>query len=168
MSNNVKMKPEDVREIIAEGKTLESEFGTLRLNYEKYRDMYFMNRASKPKNANVDKNDWKITPSPSARNEVTGVSRLVNTSEMHVEVVENNQSSKNSDKIERGLKRIVEVSGEGRKSRILSDAALATSLYGIPDVKHGFSPFPFVFGPFRPLANWQIHGGGSVHPHPRA
>ena len=49
---------------------------------------------------------------------------------MHVEVVENNQSSKNSDKIERGLKRIVEVSGEGRKSRILSDAALATSLYG--------------------------------------
>lgn len=130
MSNNVKMKPEDVKEIIAEGKTLDSEFGTLRLNYEKYRDMYFMNRASKPKNANVDKNDWKITPSPSARNEVTGVSRLVNTSEMHVEVVENNQSSKNSDKIERGLKRIVEVSGEGRKSRILSDAALATSLYG--------------------------------------
>lgn len=127
---NVQLKQTETQEIIAEGKTLETDFSSLRQNYEKFRKMYFMDWKGKPKNASVDNADWKITPSPSARNEVTGISRLVNTSEMHVQVIEGENSSKNSDKIERAARRIVEVSGEGKKSRILSDASLASSLYG--------------------------------------
>ena len=53
MTSNVKLSTQDAQDIIAEGKTLDNEFSTLRANYEKYRSMYFMNRADKPKNANV-------------------------------------------------------------------------------------------------------------------
>lgn len=128
--NNVRLEQSQITEIIASGKEVEETFNELRTNYLRYKEAYFMVPPNKPKNADVDANDWAITPSPSARNEVQGVKRLVDTSEMHVEVVEGTQSSKNSDKIERGLKRIVEVSGEGKKARLLSDAALAASLYG--------------------------------------
>mgnify|MGYP000087123667 CR=1 FL=1 len=128
--SNVKLDRQTIEEVLTEGKNLETDFSKLRQNYAKYKQMYFMEPSSKPRNNSVDKNDWKITPSPSVRNEVQGAKRLVDTSELHVDVVEGTQSSKNSDKIERALKKIVDESAKGTKSRIVSDASLETNLYG--------------------------------------
>ena len=121
---------DQTQEIIKNGKRVEQDFSSLRTNFELFRKQYFMEKPARPKNAEVDADDWKITPSPSSRNEVQGHKRLLDTSEIGVNMMENNQPSRNSDKIERGLKRVVEVSGEGRRARVLSDAALAVSLYG--------------------------------------
>ncbi len=128
--NKVKLDTTKTAEIIARGKTVEQNFATLKENYMQYRRMYFMDWTKKPRNAEIDANDWRITPSPSARNEVIGIKRLLDTSEIQIKTTENNAASQNADKIERGLKQVVEVSGEGKRARILSDATLAVSLYG--------------------------------------
>ncbi len=128
--SNVSLPAETTKEILTRGKAIERNFSTIRLNYAKFRQMYFMEWNTKPRNANVDANDWKITPSPSARNEVIGIKRLLDTSEVYVKVKEGQNTSKNSDKIERAMRQIVDASGDGRRARILSDATLAASLYG--------------------------------------
>lgn len=127
---NIKLEGKEIKEILDRGKTVEQQFSILRMNFEQYRRAYMMDWQEKPKNSEIDRNDWKITPSPSARNEVIGQKRLLDTSELHVEVQEGEQTSRNNDKIERGLKRIVESSGDGRRARVISDATLAASLYG--------------------------------------
>lgn len=98
--------------------------------YRRYREVYFMDNVEKPKNQSVDEGDFKITPSPNGRNAVIGMQRLLNTSEMNVKVDEEGAVSGNSDKIEAALKKILAISGEGRRARIESDAMLSAVLYG--------------------------------------
>lgn len=99
--------------------------------YNRYREMFFMEDENKrPSNANVDEKDWAITISPSSRNEVVGMTRLLETGEIHIIAKAKGDKADNSDKIERALLSMLRVSGEYRRARIESDAALSAALYG--------------------------------------
>jgi hypothetical protein len=99
--------------------------------YTRYREMFFMeDEYRKPKGGQVDERDWAITVSPSSRNEVVGMVRLLDTSEIHITAKSGGEDADHSDKIEKALKSILRVSGEYRRARIESDAALSAVLYG--------------------------------------
>lgn len=99
--------------------------------FARYREMYFMTDENKrPQDSTVDPRDWAITISPASRNEVTGMVRLLDTSEIHIAVTEEGEKAHNGNMIERALKTMLRVSGEYRRSRIESDAALSAVLYG--------------------------------------
>ena len=99
--------------------------------FARYREMYFMEDENRrPNNSKIDDRDWAITVSPSSRNEVTGMVRLLDTSEIHIIAKSGGVEVTNKDKIEKALKSILRVSGEYRRARIESDAALSAVLYG--------------------------------------
>jgi hypothetical protein len=98
--------------------------------FKRYREMFFMDDETKPKWSNVDANDIAVTVSPSARNEVVGMVRLLDTSNVHVAVTEKGETASSSDKIEQACKTVLRVSGEFRRARIESDAALSVVLFG--------------------------------------
>ena len=121
---------EEIDSIKSRARALESTYTSRGNMFQRYREIFFMDNMDKPKDQTVDKGDWALTPSPSGRNEVTGMKRLLDTSDMNVTVLEGNTPSRNSDKIETALKRILDVSGEGREARVESDAMLSAVLYG--------------------------------------
>ncbi len=99
--------------------------------YARYREMYFMeDEYKRPFNSKIDEKDWAITVSPSSRNEVVGMVRLLDTSEIHITAKSKGEDDTHSDKIEKALKAILRVSGEYRRARVESDAALSAVLYG--------------------------------------
>ena len=122
--------PEQISEIKSRAKTLETTYGERGKLFERFRKMFQMENMERPKDQNVDKGDWALTPSPTTRNEVTGMKRLLDTAELQVKVLEGRQTSQYSDTIEYALKRILEISGEGREARPESDAMLSAVLYG--------------------------------------
>jgi len=119
---------EKVQEILTRARNLEALHGERTRLFGRYREMFFMDNIERPKNSSVDRNDWKLTADPSARNEVVGLKRLLDTSDLHVKVLEGSKTSRNSDKIERALVRMLDASGEGRNARVESDAMLAAVL----------------------------------------
>lgn len=98
--------------------------------YKRYRDIYFMDNIEKPKGGQIDQNDWKLTPSPSGRNSVVGMQRLLNTSDVHVEIKDSDET-RDASEIKEGLKAILRASSRGRRGTIQSDAALSAVLYGV-------------------------------------
>lgn len=109
---------------------IESQHATKLELFKRYREIYFMDNAATPKNAGVDRNDWKITTSPSGRNEVTGMKRLMDTGEIHVTIKSGGEDYHASDKLEAGLKTILRVSGEMKRARVEKDANLSAVLWG--------------------------------------
>ena len=128
--DNIRIDKDLVTEIVKKARGLESTYQPQMLLFQRYREMYFLKNVERPKNNGVDEGDWKITADPSARNEVVGLKRLLDTSDIHVTVKSKGEDAEQSNKIEKALLRIVEVSGEGRKSRVETDAMLAAVLYG--------------------------------------
>lgn len=110
--------------------TSASNGGKLLEMYARYLEIYFMDGMETPKNAGVDKDDWKLTTSPSGRNAVIGMVRLLNTSELRVTVNSKGEKHRNSDKIEAGLKEMLRVSGRFHRARIEKDANLSAVLFG--------------------------------------
>lgn len=99
--------------------------------FARFREMYFMeDENKKPTGSQVDENDWAVTVSPSARNEVTGMVRLLATSDIHVTVKDGKGKSQSSDKIEDLMKQILRASGESLRARIEDDASLDAVLFG--------------------------------------
>ena len=96
----------------------------------RYEEIYFMENIEKPKDRSVDPNDWKITASPAGRDKVTGMKRILDTSELHIKVKDGDNTHRKSDKIEAALKTIFRVSGEYKAARIEKDTNLASVLYG--------------------------------------
>lgn len=123
------MNRETIDQIKKNARNIISRYSTRDTMLKRYRDIYFLDNIEKPHNSEIDEGDWKLTPSPSGRNEVVGMQRLLNTSEFHI-TIKDDDEVKNADEIEEGLKAVLRVSGEGRRSRIESDAALAAVLYG--------------------------------------
>ena len=123
------MNRETIDEIKKNAKATISRFGARDRMLQRYRDIYFLDNIEQPRNSEIDEGDWKLTPSPSGRNEVVGMQRLLNTSEFHI-TIKDDDDVKEADEIEEGLKAVLRVSGEGRRSRIESDAALSAVLYG--------------------------------------
>ena len=96
--------------------------------FKRFREMYFINTEDIKRQQQVDENDWAVTLSPSSRNEVVGMVRLLETSTLSVHVRDVDKAD--SDKIEKACKDILRISGEFRRARIESDAALSAVLYG--------------------------------------
>lgn len=128
--SDIQIPQQELTDIVNRAKRLETTFNKRGDLFKRYREMYFMDNIEKPGSGQTDRHDWKLTASPSARNEVIGIKRLLDTSDMHVKVLENGNASKKSDMIERGLKKILDVSGEGKQARVESDAMLSAVLYG--------------------------------------
>lgn len=125
------MSVEDIEKLKKRSQQVVSAYGARTELYTRYREMFFMTDESRrPMNSKVDEKDWAITVSPSARNEVVGMVRLLDTSEIHVEVRDGNEPAPKSDKIEQALLTMLRVSGEFRRARVESDAALSAVLYG--------------------------------------
>lgn len=122
------MNPEDIKEIKKQALNTIGRFATRDAMLKRYREIYFMTNMDLPRNQEIDEGDWKLTPSPSGRNEVVGMQRLLNTSQFQINIEDD--ESNGADEIEEGLKAILRVSGEGRRGRIESDAALSAVLYG--------------------------------------
>jgi len=99
--------------------------------YKRYEEIYFMTANEKPRGNNIDDNDWKVTISPTGRNAVTGMKRLLDTSEIHVTITDaSGDTHPNSNKIERALKQILDQSGMMRRARVEKDLNLSATLYG--------------------------------------
>ena len=123
------MNRDDIEQIKKNARNVIARYSARDTMLKRYREIYFMDNMEKPRNAEIDEGDWKLTPSPSGRNEVVGMQRLLNTSEFHI-TVKDTDEVRGADEIEEGLKAILRVSGEGRRARIESDAALSAVLYG--------------------------------------
>src|SRR5690349_4893302 len=121
---------DQLRACRANVKTLYSTRNTM---FERYEEIYFMKGIERPKDAGVDRNDWKVTVSPGGRDKVTGLKRILDTAEIHIRVKDDDtQDGKhaNSDKIEAGLKAMLRVSGEYKPARVERDTNLSAILYG--------------------------------------
>lgn len=121
---------DQINEIKTQATAISQDHAKLAILYKRYQDIYFMENAEKPKGNNVDDNDWKITVSPSGRNSVIGMKRLLDTSEIHITITVNGEPTSKSDQLERGLKHILDQSGMVRMARVEKDLNLSAVLYG--------------------------------------
>jgi hypothetical protein len=133
MPNEMTLPLDQVEQIKKEARQLTTDEGHSKLEqlYTRYEEVYFMTAQDKPKGNTLDPNDWKITVDPSGRNAVTGMKRLLDTSEVHVQISESNgDESPASNKIEKALLRILNQSGMMRRARVEKDVNLSAVLYG--------------------------------------
>lgn len=100
--------------------------------FERYEEIYFLKNAEAPKISDVDAQDIKKTISPNGRDKVTGLKRILDTSEVHIKVKEKGSNEKidKSDEIETALKTMLQVSGEYKPAKPERDMNLASILYG--------------------------------------
>jgi len=120
---------------IADLKTIRDDvvtnYGAVQGYMERYEEIYFMTLKEKPKGLpKLDDGDIKITTSASGRNAVTGLKRILDTSEIQIKIKVKGDLAPQSDKIEDALKTMLRVSGEYRMARIEKDTNLSAALYG--------------------------------------
>lgn len=96
---------------------------------KRYREIYFMDNIDAPKDRETDPSDIKITASPNGRNAVVGIHRLLNTSELQIDI-KDKDTLRDANAIEAGLRTILTQSSANKRGRIESDAALACVLFG--------------------------------------
>lgn len=120
-----------IDEIKKQATSLSQNAGSLTSLYKRYEEIYFMTGGDKPKTTSIDSEDWKVTVSPNGRNAVTGMKRLLDTSEIHVKVTtRGGDKAEQSDKIEKGLLHMLAQSGMLRRARVEKDLNLSAVLYG--------------------------------------
>lgn len=106
--------------------SVDAAFGERDRLMDRYDEIYFMENKETPSGLDVDEDDIKYTTSSSGRDAVTGLKRILDTAKVHVKI----KGRKNADKLERGLKKILEVSGMYRQASIEKDLNLSTILHG--------------------------------------
>lgn len=125
MSEPVNLSAEEITTLTALADTTIANFGTLQELMDRYEEIYFMTRGETPKG--VDEKDIKETLSTAGRDAVTGMKRILDTSDIQIKV----KNAPNADKIEAGLKKILQVSGRiGKGSRLEKDLNLSAVLFG--------------------------------------
>jgi hypothetical protein len=129
MPDNVTLDPDQIAEIKKQAADISASSKLTEL-YKQYKEIYFMTVGEKPKGNNIDEADWKVTISPTGRNAITGIKRLLDTSEVHIKVLSNGDQDSNSDKIEQALKSILRYSGLYRRARVEKDLNLSAALFG--------------------------------------
>lgn len=130
---NINLTQEEIKELRGLRNGLKSAFGTRNTYFDRYEEIFFMKGTEKPKSAGVDDKDWKVTVSPGGRDRVTGLKRILDTSEIHIKVKDKKAKDGkhiNSDSIEAGLKEMLRISGEYKQARIERDTNLSAILYG--------------------------------------
>jgi hypothetical protein len=129
----ITLTQQDIQDLRARRNGVKMQYGTRNNLFTRYEDIYFMRNTEQPKDAGIDKNDWKITASPGGRDKVTGLKRILDTAEIHIKVKDKQSPGgkhTSSDAIEAGLKQMLKVSGEYRAARAERDTNLAAILYG--------------------------------------
>ena len=121
---------EQISEMKALATGLETLYGPYKDMCRRYEEIYFMDNRERPKGLDVDENDMKVTISPTGRNDVTGLKRILDTGEIQIKV-KNKDNTPNADKIEAALKDILRVSNERRIASVEKDENLAAVLYGM-------------------------------------
>lgn len=122
------------QEQISEMKTLaqglKSLYGPYKELSKRIEEIYFMDNPEKPKGlSGVDERDIKVTISPTGRNKVTGLKRILDTGEVQVKIKDRENVPK-ADEIEYGLKTMLKVSNESRIASVEKDENLGSVLYG--------------------------------------
>lgn len=123
----------EIKDLRTRRDQIKGSYGQRNALFARYEDIYFMRGVEKPKDPGVDPNDWKVTVSPGGRDKVTGLKRILDTSEIQIKVKDKAEQSgihANSDKIEAALKTMLKVSGEYKQARNERDTNLAAILYG--------------------------------------
>lgn len=128
----IELSQEEIGKLRKRRNSIKSSFGGRDALFVRYEDIYFMRNSEKPKDAGIDPNDWKVTVSPGGRDKVTGLKRILDTSEIHIKIKDrkSKQQVEKSDAIEAALKTILRVSGEYKPARVERDTNLAAILYG--------------------------------------
>lgn len=127
----IKLPKEEIAALRKRRNQVKTTYGQRDSLFTRYEDIYFMRNVEKPKDSGVDANDWKVTASPGGRDKVTGLKRILDTSEVHIKVKDRKgKPSSASDKIEAALKAMLKVSGEYKPARAERDTNLAAILYG--------------------------------------
>jgi hypothetical protein len=128
--SDYKLSEETIKEMIALCDLVIQGYNVRDQLMDRYEEIYFMTRSEKPKGLKVDEQDIKVTVSSSGRNAVTGLKRILDTSEIQIKVKVKGDVADSSDKIEAALKTMLRVSGEYRQARIEKDTNLSAALYG--------------------------------------
>jgi hypothetical protein len=126
----VNLSQEEIKQLRSRRDQLKASYGARNQLFTRYEEIYFMKNIEKPKDAGVDPKDWKVTASPGGRDKVTGLKRILDTSEIHIKVKDGKEDAQHSDKIEAALKTMLRVSGEYKAARNERDTNLAAILYG--------------------------------------
>jgi hypothetical protein len=129
-STSITLSQDEIRKLRTRRDQVRTMYNNRNTLFTRYEDIYFMRNIERPKDAGVDKNDWKITASPGGRDKVTGLKRILDTSEIHIKVKGKDGEAQESDKIEAALKTMLRVSGEYKAARNERDTNLAAILYG--------------------------------------
>lgn len=111
--------------------SLESLYGMRDTYAKRYEEIYFMLNPERPKGLDIDPNDIKTTISPSGRNDVTGLKRILDTGDIQIKVKNKAGKVDKADKIEAGLKTILRVSNEQRQASVEKDQNLSAILFGM-------------------------------------
>jgi hypothetical protein len=123
-------KTKTIQDIVDEVTKIKALYSTRDGNATAYHDMYFMNDSQTL--SDHDANDVKETISPSARNAVAGVHRLLKTSEPQFKAT---SQTGNSDQIGNACKAIYKASCKLLPTSVHSDACLGAPLFGMVTMK---------------------------------
>jgi len=127
----IDLSTEEIQKLRIRREQIKTSYGERNQLFTRYEEIYFMKNIEKPKDSGVDPNDWKITASPGGRDKVTGLKRILDTSEIHIKVKDKTgEPAQESDKIEAALKTMLKISGEYKSARTERDTNLAAILYG--------------------------------------
>ncbi len=125
------LTPEEISEMKSLAIQIISSYGTRDTLARRYEEIYFMDNQEQPRGLDIDKNDIKTTISPSGRNDVTGLKRILDTGEIQIKVKDKKGIHAKSDKIEAGLKTMLRVSSEHGKAAVEKDLNLSAILFGM-------------------------------------
>jgi hypothetical protein len=75
-----------IDQIKKSSKALVATYSTRDKMLKRYREIYFMDNIEKQRDSETDPSDIKVTASPSGRNSVVGIHRLLKTSELQIDI----------------------------------------------------------------------------------
>lgn len=121
------LSQEQIAEMRSARDKVASDYSTRDALLEEFDEIYFMNKGDVPVGMKIDEKDIKKTISSSGHDAVVGMNRILNSGEIHIEV---EGKGGNPDKVEAGLKRIIEISGRYKISSVKKDLIFSASLHG--------------------------------------
>ncbi len=121
---------DDLTKIQDRADKLVSDHSALHSDYGSIETMYFMDEegAQRPTTSSHDPNDVQVTISPSARNDVIGIVRVMTASEAQFEA-SSKKDDTHKEEIEELCRIVLRQSGLLSRGRITTDAVRATSLF---------------------------------------
>lgn len=121
------LSDEEIQEMTRLRNGLVGTYGARDEMLTRYEEIYFMTKEDRPRGLEKLGEDVKLTISSSGRDSVTGMKRILDTAKIHVDI---EGRGGNKDKVEKGLKKMLAVSGEYKPASVEKDTNLSAVLYG--------------------------------------